>query len=490
MVFPIILATNDCGLVGNAYTSWTLGVPEHQLSTYQEFYGTKVFNPADLGCPHPLQGRDLNDPGLTEAAEGMDPSVLLPADLTDLDQAWKSCSLLPLGLGRDPPRALEPASNMLPKATSYQAAPTAAQGVPYPHSLPTLTGPDPTISSLSSAPDDITGVAAAHLQKLPSVCSPFPVPRSRTYLSYSAESSPTQPIATGISSPRPDIGPRNEAADIAETKTTAPLSSGAAYISATSYSAYVSAMEAWAAGMQSEASVMRIPPVAPSNPYMALPKHRSAKRILTSTMTGSGFSTKHSATRETSEPEASVSVEEPPLIAATYQATPSPPSAQAPANVPGVLPPQSALPAPPDPNQPETESVRYEPCDQDFVGSSAITTGEAGSTSILISGESASLVPLSSQRGSALDPDGAPLPASSLPSTKTLAPDLSTTVTARPSVGSYAGLGASMTGLSTTTAASSRSAGGPQIRVAGSGSSWGIALGLVIFTVLNSVRSV
>ena len=85
MVFPIVLATNNCGVVGNAYSSWTLGVPEHQLSTYQEFYGTKAFDPADLGCPHSLEGRDLNDPGLTEVAEGMDPSVLLPAALTDFD---------------------------------------------------------------------------------------------------------------------------------------------------------------------------------------------------------------------------------------------------------------------------------------------------------------------------------------------------------------------------------------------------------------------
>ncbi len=488
MIFPIILATNDCGLVGNAYTSWTLGVPEHQLSTYQEYYGTKAFNPADLGCPHPLQGRDLEDPGLTEAAEGMDPSVLLPADLTDLDQAWKSCTLLPLGLGRDPPRALEPASNMAPKETGNQASPTAAQRVPYPHSLPTSPGPDPTLSSItaeakaSSAPEDTAGAAAAHLQKLPSVCSP--VPRSRTYLP--AESSPTQPAAPEFSSPRPNIGPRREAAGIAETTTPAPLNSGADYISATSYAAYTSGIEAWALDMQSEASVMQIPPVAPSNPYMALPKHRSAKRVLTSTMSGSGFSTRSSLTREASEPEASSSVEKLPLSSATYQATPSSSLPKAPAYLPGVLPAQSALPAPPAPTHEENESVRYEPCDQDIVVvDPAITTREAGSPSILTSGESASLVALSSQEVSApLDLDGASLPASRLSSIKTLARDLSSTVATQASVSSYAGLVASLTGVSTTTA-SSRSTGGPQIGAAGSRSLCWTALGLVMFAVLT-----
>ena len=52
MVFPIIVATKQCGVIGNAYTSWTLGVPEHQLSTYQEYYSATPFNAADLGCPH------------------------------------------------------------------------------------------------------------------------------------------------------------------------------------------------------------------------------------------------------------------------------------------------------------------------------------------------------------------------------------------------------------------------------------------------------
>ena len=32
VIFPLIAATNDSDLVGNAYTSWTLGVPEHKIS--------------------------------------------------------------------------------------------------------------------------------------------------------------------------------------------------------------------------------------------------------------------------------------------------------------------------------------------------------------------------------------------------------------------------------------------------------------------------
>ena len=146
MVFPIILATNNCGVLGNAYTSWTLGVPEHQLSTHQECYGAQAFSPADLRCPHPIQRRDLNDQGLTETALQMDPSVLLPAAITELDPVWKGCILLPLVLGRDPPRALEPA----------KASPVAAQSVPYPHSLPKVQRPDPTSSSLPTEDEPLS----------------------------------------------------------------------------------------------------------------------------------------------------------------------------------------------------------------------------------------------------------------------------------------------------------------------------------------------
>ena len=428
---------------------------------------------------------------MTEAAEGMDPSVLLPADLTDLDPSWKSCSLLPLGLGRDPPRTLEPASNMLPKATSEQASPTATQRVPHPHSMPKLPSPDPTLSSFSteatplSALKDTADDAAAYLQKPSSVC--LPNPQSQTYLSTSAESLPAQPISSVFSPPRPNVRPRNEAADTAEMKTAVPPRSGAAYISATSYAAYESAMQAWADGMSSEASVMRVPPVAPSNPYMALPKHRSAKRSHSPTTTGSRFSTQFSETRATSEPEGTSPLEDLPLISATYQSTPNPPLAKAPAHISGALPSQSALPAPPEPDHAENETAGYQPCDQDIVANPGVTTRDAGfdhSPSILMSSDSASLAPLPSQRVSSFDVDEASLPASSYSSIETVGRDRSSTVISQARVSNYASLTESTTGLPTTTA-SSPSGGGPKIRLAGSGSMWWIALGLMIFAVLS-----
>ena len=491
MVFPIIVATNNCGLVGNAYTSWTLGVPEHQLSTYQEFYGTKAFNPADLGCPHPLQGRDLDDPGLTEAAEGMDPSVLLPADLTNLDPAWKSCTLLPLGLGRDPPRALEPATNLAPQATSYQASLTASQSVPHPHSLPKSPGPIPTSSSPPteitrlSSPDNTATSADVRLQKLPSVCSP--IPRSRTSSSTSADSPSPQSIGPVSSSPNPDIRPRNEAASAVERSTTSGLSlSGAAV--ASSYASYTSGIEAWANGMVSEASVMRLPPVAPSNPYMALPKHRSANRHRNSTMTGSRVSQNFSEIGVTSEPQASTSSEMAPLMSATHQSTPSLPSAEIPAIFPAIPPLQSTPTAPPESNSIGNEDAQYGDCDQAIVVDLAITTtsdiGNDLSPSLSTSTESTSLAPLSIQRVSSSDLNEASLHAPKFSSVKTAGQGLSSIVITQASIGSYASLVTSITDRPTTSA-SSGSARGFEKCVAGASRLWAVGLGITIFIVLN-----
>ncbi len=514
MVFPIILATNNCGLVGNAYTSWTLGVPEHQLSTYQEYYGTKLFNPADLGCPHPLEDRDLDDPGLTEAAEGMDPSVLLPADLTDLDPAWKSCSLLPLGLGRDPPRTLEPASNMAPRATSSQASPTTTQSVPYPHSLPKSPGPDPTSSSLPtegrpfSTSENAVDVPLARLQKSPSVCSPSL--RSHTSSSTSAKSPPPQPIGHGSSSQRPDIGPRNEAARYAKRSLTSgmPLS-GTALDSA--LASYLSGMQAWADGMDSEASAGQLPPVAASNPYMALPKHRSAKRSRISTMTRSPFPPNSPEMQATSKAKARPGSEIPPLLSATHQSTPNsptasalanqpgtpafshttpgPPAAKAPANSPGTPPLQSAPPEPPDPKPMENESVQNEDCNQDIVVNLAITTRNADtdlSPSVPTSREPASLAPLPTQkiRVSSSDLHEASSPASNLSGVKTVTRLLPSAAITPASASSYASFVASVMGLPTTTA-SSGSAGGSRTCVVGAGSLWWIVFGFLVVAALS-----
>ena len=280
VVFPIILATNDCGLVGNAYTSWTIGVPEHQLSTYQQGMGTSVFNPADLGCagsdPGNIDPYELED----QANQGA-PSVVLPADLTNLDPAWKSCVLGGLDLGRDPPQALKPASNMAPKATSLDPAPTETQSVAFPHSIPKSPVADPTQSSLptktdfSSAPKDSVRVAIEDIQESASVCSPLPRPQTQSPSSRSAAA---------------QIGPRNDAlAFDFDTAKPSPLpnslpSSTKAYISATSEAELDNAILAWESEIDSAASVGGLPPVAPSNPYLALPKHRSAKHSHTSSL--------------------------------------------------------------------------------------------------------------------------------------------------------------------------------------------------------------
>ena len=249
VVFPLIAATNDCGLVGNAYTSWTLGVPEHQLSTYQRGLGTSAFNPADLGCPGPDPHLDGDQYGLEDAANQGAPSVLLPGDLTALDPAWKSCVLGGLGLGRDPPRALQPASNMAPKATGHDPTPIKTQSVAFAQSTPKPPGPDPTRSSqptrteFSLNLEDSTKVAVEHVQEPSSVCLLPP----RAQKSKPAESPLSQPAAARIR-------PRENALDLLMSD------------------------------IGNEWSVAANPPPAPSNPYLALPKFRSAKRSYTSSL--------------------------------------------------------------------------------------------------------------------------------------------------------------------------------------------------------------
>ena len=491
MVFPIILATNKCGLVGNAYTSWTLGIPEHQLSTYQEYYGTKAFNPADLGCPPPLEGRDLNDPGLTEAAEDMDPSVLLPADLADLDPAWKSCSLLPLGLGRDPPRALQPATNMAPKLTDYQAHPTAVESIPSPHTLPKPPGPDPTSSSLPtekrppSAPDVTLDIAAAGLRKAPSGC--LPISRSHTDLSNAAElarSFPNHLVSTMLSPQRPALGPRNEVMNSTERRTTTGTTlSGAAYISAISYAAYASGIDAWASALDSEYSALRVPPVAPSNPYMALPKHRSAKQLPSPTNMVSYLSQYPSEVEATSITETSASPEKLQSSSATSKSTLTPSSAKVPANFLDVQQPQSLPAAPPFLNPTENEEAQYESCHQDVVVDRSAITRDASTNlphSVSVSSQPASLTLLTSQERSrrASSPDLAETPVSllNLGSIQTFKSSVSSTGVTQESVGSHARTGASMTGFPIAT---------PQVCAAGSDSLWWMGISLIIFVMLN-----
>lgn len=370
VVFPIILATNDCGLVGNAYTSWTLGVPEHQLSTYQQGFGTSAFNPADLGCPGPDPGKLDDQYELEDEANQGAPSVLLPADLTSLDPAWKSCVLGGLDLGRDPPRALQPASNMAPKGTSRDPAPTDTLSIAFPHSIPKSPGPHPTQSSqltkteVSSIPEDSTKVSTAHVQEPSSVCSAVP----RSHSSGSAESPPSQLGA-------PQIRPRNDALAFDTAKTSGLPSPVGAYISATSYAGAVSPILAWVSEMQSEASVGGLPPVAPSNPYLALPKHRSAKRSLTSSSVTQPLSSANNSTVPgSSEPAAEASLVRP---AATSAAGISWPTLSSTKSHAVSAPLATPNPAPSDPKTAGNMSPPYEPCGQGNGELVEITTRDA-----------------------------------------------------------------------------------------------------------------
>lgn len=376
VVFPIILATNDCGLVGNAYTSWTLGVPEHQLSTYQHGFGTSAFNPADLGCPGPDPGKLDDEYELDDEANQGAPSVLLPADLTALDPAWKSCVLGGLDLGRDPPRALRPASNMVPKATSHEPAPVETQSAAFPHSMPKPAGPTPsqsrppTKTGPSSVPEDSTKLSIEPSQEPPSVCSP--VHRSQTQPPTPAESPPSPLAATGIR-------PRNDDPDLAAAKTTPLPSSVEVYISATSYAGVVGPILAWVSEMQTLASLGGLPPVAPSNPYLALPKHRSAKRSHTSPATQSQSSAEGSTPLPMSDPAAETSLARPSAPSAAYPPAPDAPSTTAPpssAPLPPSHPPAVVQSAP---QAAEHGKYPYEPCGHGDLQPAAIPTSDARS---------------------------------------------------------------------------------------------------------------
>lgn len=479
----MILATNACGLVGNAYTSWTLGVPEHQLSTYQQGFGTSAFNPADLGCPGPDPGK-LDDPyELEDEANQGAPSVLLPADLTGLDPAWKSCVLGGLDLGRDPPRALQPASNMAPKATGHDPAPIETLSIAFPHSTPKSPGPHPTQSSqptsirISSVPEDSTKVPTAHVQGPSSVC--FPVPRSHP--SVPAESPPSQLEAA-------QIRPRNDALDLNTAKTSGLPSSVGAYISATSYSGVVSPILAWVSEMQSEASVGGLPPVAPSNPYLALPKHRSAKRSLTSSSVTQFLSSPiNSTVPGISDPAAEASLVRPAATSAVGIPWATSSSTRTPAMSAPLATPN---PAPSDPKAAENGSPPYEPCGQGNGELVEITTRDARLLSPTLrksanlaswaatntSGHSPPSVEHSIGQG---DPSVSSGPVSELQSTSTIGWSSSRNVTIDGSNGSGIASAAGTTGLSSTSA-STHTAMGSRIHEAESEGLWIAFLGSLV----------
>ena len=132
VVISTIQAKNKCGNVGGVHTSLTLSYAPSQLSTIDGISGeTKVFNFADLPCPpsswnfpNPLQG---NTAALAEFAQTYHPRILAPqSSLKALDPAWKSCSIMDVGNGYDPPRPLTPVNVM----ASTTALPMCSDGSP------------------------------------------------------------------------------------------------------------------------------------------------------------------------------------------------------------------------------------------------------------------------------------------------------------------------------------------------------------------------
>ncbi len=488
VVFPVMLATNDCGLVGNAYTSWTLGVPEHQLSTYQQGIGTSAFNPADLGCPGPDPGKLDDEYELDDEANQGAPSVLLPADLTALDPAWKSCVLGGLDLGRDPPRALRPASNMVPKATSHVPAAMVTQSLAFPRSSPKSPGPDPTHSShptetgASSVPEDSANLSIEHFQEPPSVCSPVPRPQTRP--STAAESPPSQLVAAGVR-------PRDDAPDLPAAKTAPLPSSVEAYVSATSYAGVVGPILAYVAELQTLASLGGLPPVAPSNPYLALPKHRSAKRSRTSAVTQSPGSAEGSTLLPISDPAAEASLVTPSTTSVANLRATDTSSTTAPTTSAPILQSHPSAVAQSSSKAAEDGSYPHEPCGHGNLQLTTISTGDARSFPSTV-GKPASLASWAATSASgrghpSMEPwtgqsdlSGSSGPAARLQRIKTVAGGPSRIFTAEISNGSGIAPAAGTTSLSGTRS-SSHTATGCRIHVAWSKDVWFAFFGPVFF---------
>ena len=420
-----------------------------------------------------------------EANQGA-PSVLLPADLTALDPAWKSCVLGGLDLGRDPPRALQPASNMAPKATSHGPAPIETQSVAFPHSTPKSPGPHPTQSSqstkteLPSNSEDSTKVAVEYVQEPSSVCLPIPRPQG------------SMPAALSSSrSAAAQVKPRS-VLELAPAETTPLPSSVEAYISATSYAALESVVLAFESEISSDASVGGLPPVAPSNPYLALPKHRSAKRSYTSSpMTQSLNSTTRSTDPVNSALAAETSLVIPSATSAADVAADVTLPASSVTEFPTTFAPvPTASRAPSDPEDADNGVSPYETCGQGNLEAVVITTRDVPllSSTLSKSASLASWVATGSPEERSLsvehsaqesDPSGSSRPVEELQSSGRIRQILSNTVTVERSKSGSITPASGTTSISDTTA-STHTATGSRIHIAESEGLWIAFLGSIV----------
>lgn len=87
----------------------------------------------NLSLPISAQnGLDLDF--ILNQAEAPDPPVILPQGITDVKPARKSCSIELYDLGRDPPRTLVLATNMVAKGISAAVSSQPSHGVASPQS--------------------------------------------------------------------------------------------------------------------------------------------------------------------------------------------------------------------------------------------------------------------------------------------------------------------------------------------------------------------
>lgn len=179
MVINTIKAQDKCKTIGHVFTSLTLSFQEDQLSTVDNMFGqTSKFDFADLPCPPENWYTNRNIPNVIEGNSAMQsyfvnayrPRILVDQQLLkNLDPAWKSCNIIDVGNGYDPPRTLVPAGVLTDDAPTLAAKPT-----PAPHSVAESPGPMQTseYSSIAHSPSTPTNDPPAKPENIPNTDRP------------------------------------------------------------------------------------------------------------------------------------------------------------------------------------------------------------------------------------------------------------------------------------------------------------------------------
>ncbi|MCJ1438064.1 hypothetical protein MMC27_007451 [Xylographa pallens] len=129
-----ISAYDDCGVIGDAHTSVTLGYAPGQLSTFIFGGGaetlTSSFDFADAQClPASLSDQTYGYTVVGHNGE-YNPVISPPADLTLLDPKWNVNCLGAAFQGVDPPFALVPQSVLVPNPTPVSPVVTITPAIP------------------------------------------------------------------------------------------------------------------------------------------------------------------------------------------------------------------------------------------------------------------------------------------------------------------------------------------------------------------------